>query len=125
MKEIIPAQRPMRCPETPDSIHLVENLVAPFCVIGPERTQRPGLDRAWDDLRRLYFVAFSRPENVLLMVGLTSQMGAAPRVTISSDWRLEKRGESVEHDSRSELALRSGTGSRRSDLKELEGVKCR
>jgi DNA helicase-2/ATP-dependent DNA helicase PcrA len=75
-----PAQRPMRCPETPDSIHLVENLVVPFCVIGPERTQRPGLDRAWDDLRRLYFVAFSRPENILLMVGLTSQMGAAPRV---------------------------------------------
>jgi ATP-dependent DNA helicase UvrD/PcrA len=59
---------------------LVENLVVPFCVIGPERTQRPGLDRAWDDLRRLYFVAFSRPENILLMVGLTSQMGAAPRV---------------------------------------------
>jgi DNA helicase-2/ATP-dependent DNA helicase PcrA len=75
-----PAQRPMRFPETPDSIHLIENLVVPFCVIGPERTQRPGLDRAWDDLRRLYFVAFSRPENVLLMVGLTSQIGAAPRV---------------------------------------------
>jgi len=74
------AQRPMRCPETPDSIHLVENLVAPFCVIGPERTQRPGLDRAWDDLRRLYFVAFSRPENVLIMVGLSFKTGATPRV---------------------------------------------
>ncbi|MGB9619276.1 MAG: hypothetical protein ACPL7K_02560, partial [Armatimonadota bacterium] len=29
-------------------------------------------DRAWDDLRRLYFVAFSRAQNVLLLVGLTS-----------------------------------------------------
>lgn len=74
------AQRRMRCPEAGDTVHKIENLIAPYCPIGPARTQRSLLDRAWDDLRRLYFVAFSRPENVLLMVGLTSQMGNAPRV---------------------------------------------
>jgi DNA helicase-2/ATP-dependent DNA helicase PcrA len=74
------AQRRLRYPETPDSVHIVEDLVAPFCPIGPARTQRPPLDRAWDDLRRLYFVACSRPENVLVMAGLTSQMGPAPKV---------------------------------------------
>ncbi len=74
------AQRGMRYPEEPDEVHIIEDLVAPYCPIGPARTQRPGLDRAWDDLRRLYFVACSRPENVLIMAGLTSQMGPAPRV---------------------------------------------
>ncbi len=74
------AQRRMRFPETPDTLHIVEDLIAPYCPIGPARAQRPLLDRAWDDLRRLYFVASSRPENVLILAGLTSQMGPAPRV---------------------------------------------
>ncbi|QYZ80350.1 ATP-dependent helicase [Methanofollis formosanus] len=34
--------------------------------------QRPGVDRAFDDLTRQYFVAFSRPQDVLLLVGLNS-----------------------------------------------------
>ncbi|EJG06165.1 UvrD/REP helicase [Methanofollis liminatans DSM 4140] len=34
--------------------------------------QRPGVDRAFDDLIRQYFVAFSRPQDVLLLVGLNS-----------------------------------------------------
>lgn len=74
------AQRMMRYPEKPDTVHIVEDLVAPYCPIGAARTQRQSLDRAWDDLRRLYFVACSRPENVLVLAGLTSQMGQAPKV---------------------------------------------
>ncbi len=74
------AQRPLRYPESGDQVHLIEQIVAPFCPIGPARTQRAALDRAWDDLRRLYFVAYSRPENVLLLVGLTPQIGPTPRV---------------------------------------------
>lgn len=74
------AQRGLRYPEDPDTVHLVEQIVAPYCPIGAERTQRDPVDRAWDDLRRLYYVAFSRPENVLLLAGLTSQVGPTPRV---------------------------------------------
>ena len=33
---------------------------------------RNGLDRAFDDIIRQYFVSFSRPENILLLVGLNS-----------------------------------------------------
>jgi DNA helicase-2/ATP-dependent DNA helicase PcrA len=66
-------QRPRRCPNQGDGVHLVEADVAPHCPVGPLRTARPDLRRAWDDLRRLYFVAYSRPENVLLLVGLTTQ----------------------------------------------------
>lgn len=67
-----PSQRRFRAPQAGDSVHNVEDDVANHCPIGSLRTNRSGLDRAWDDLRRLYFVAFSRPENVLLLVGLTS-----------------------------------------------------
>jgi len=66
-------QRRMRHPVQGDGVHLVEAAVAPHCPVGPLRTARSDLDRAWDDLRRLYFVAYSRPENVLLLVGLVSQ----------------------------------------------------
>ena len=73
-------QRRFRCPESPDQVHEIEQIVAPFCPVGNARTQRNPIDRAWDDLRRLYFVAFSRPQNALLLVGLTSQIGPNPRV---------------------------------------------
>jgi DNA helicase-2/ATP-dependent DNA helicase PcrA len=87
-------QRRFRCPEKPDSVHLVEDLIAPYCPVGTARTQRASIDRAWDDLRRLYFVGFSRPENILLLVGLTSQLGSAPRVrsVATGDTRSGQRG---------------------------------
>ena len=78
------AQKPRRCPDVGDSVHMVETDVAQFCPIGPLRTGRNDFDRAWDDLRRLYFVAYSRPENVLLLAGLTSQIGNRPVPCISA-----------------------------------------
>jgi DNA helicase-2/ATP-dependent DNA helicase PcrA len=75
-----PAQVPQRYPQVGDSLHAVEDYVAPFCPVGPARTQRAAVDRAWDDLRRLYYVSFSRAQNALLLVGLTSQLSNPPRV---------------------------------------------
>lgn len=37
-------------------------------------SQRSEKDRSFDDLTRLYFVAFSRAENVLLLIGLISSL---------------------------------------------------
>jgi DNA helicase-2/ATP-dependent DNA helicase PcrA len=74
------AQAPSRFPKVGDSLHSLETLVAPFTPVGPARIARSELQRAWDDLRRLYYVSYSRPQNVLLLVGLTSQTGATPRV---------------------------------------------
>ena len=68
-------QRRFRCPESPDQVHEIEQIVAPFCPVGNARTQRNPIDRAWDVLRRLYFVAFSRPQNALLLVGLHPRSG--------------------------------------------------
>jgi DNA helicase-2/ATP-dependent DNA helicase PcrA len=76
-------QRPRRYPTQGDGVHRVEADVAPHCPVGPLRTARVDIDRAWDDLRRLYFVAYSRPENVLLMVGLTTQTRINPVPCIS------------------------------------------
>jgi DNA helicase-2/ATP-dependent DNA helicase PcrA len=73
-----PAQRPFRYPNRGDSVHAVEDDTANYSPIGPVRMQRTAVDRAWDDIRRLYFVAYSRPHDVLLLVGLTSQL-AQPR----------------------------------------------
>lgn len=67
-------QRPFRYPNNPLDVHLTEDEIANFSPVGLSRQQRTGLDRAFDDLTRQYFVAQSRPQNILLFVGLTSQI---------------------------------------------------
>jgi DNA helicase-2/ATP-dependent DNA helicase PcrA len=66
------AQRWLRAPDEANSVHKVEDDIADFTEVGCLRTARTGRERAWDDLRRLYFVAFSRAQEVLLLVGLNS-----------------------------------------------------
>lgn len=48
----------------------LEDIMRRYSSLG--RTSRHGRDRAFDDLIRLYFVAFSRAQDVLLLVGLNS-----------------------------------------------------
>jgi DNA helicase-2/ATP-dependent DNA helicase PcrA len=45
-----------------------------------EQPQRSALDRAFDDLIRLYFEAYSRAKDVLLLVGLNSVRDRIPNV---------------------------------------------
>ena len=63
-------QRFRRFPESPSNVALLEDDLAPHCAIGPLRTTRTAIDRTFDDLVRLYYVAYSRPQCVLLLVGL-------------------------------------------------------
>ncbi|MFW6118919.1 MAG: UvrD-helicase domain-containing protein [Planctomycetota bacterium] len=67
-----PKQRFRRFPEEPSGTHLLEDDLAPYCDIGPLRTNRTALDRAFDDLIRLYYVAYSRAQSALVLVGLDS-----------------------------------------------------
>lgn len=67
-------QRRLRFPENGDSVHIIEDQVAQFTPIGEARTMRSQRQRAFDDLRRLYYVAKSRPQNLLLILGLTQQL---------------------------------------------------
>lgn len=59
-----------RFPANPSSVQNVEDDLAPFCQIGPLRQTRTGLQRSFDDLIRLYYVAYSRPECILMLVGV-------------------------------------------------------
>jgi DNA helicase-2/ATP-dependent DNA helicase PcrA len=59
-----------RFPDNASSVQNVEDDLATFCQIGPLRQARSGLQRSFDDLIRLYYVAYSRAECVLMLVGV-------------------------------------------------------
>lgn len=59
-----------RFPRTPGKACNLEDAIRPYSPLGV--STRSGLDRAFDDLTRQFFVAFSRAKDVLLLVGLNS-----------------------------------------------------
>lgn len=65
-----PRQRFLRFPEVPSATQRLEDDQAPYCNIGSLRTGRPALARAFDDLTRLYYVAYSRAQSLLMLVGI-------------------------------------------------------
>lgn len=74
-----------RFPRSGGKTHQLEDLMRPFSPLGAER--RSQLDRAFDDLFRQYFVAYSRPQKVLLLVGLSEAKpgGAINNVATGKD----------------------------------------
>jgi DNA helicase II / ATP-dependent DNA helicase PcrA len=72
-------QRFRRFPENPSSVAVMESELAPYCAVGAARMKRSDMDRTFDDLVRLHYVAYSRPQNVLLLVGVDKalQYGSA------------------------------------------------
>jgi DNA helicase-2/ATP-dependent DNA helicase PcrA len=63
-------QRQFRYPDDGDNVHFTEDHVAQFTPVGPARRVRSGRQRAFDDIKRLFYVAKSRAKNVLILVGL-------------------------------------------------------
>lgn len=63
-----PAQRFRRFPTEPSSVVIQEDDIEPY-LASPLRGHRSPIDRTFDDLVRLYYVAYSRPQSVLLLVG--------------------------------------------------------
>ncbi|MGF7119427.1 UvrD-helicase domain-containing protein [Methanobacterium oryzae] len=59
-----------RFPGTPGKSCTIEDNMREFSLLG--KPKRDALDRAFDDIIRQYFVAFSRSQNILLLVGLNS-----------------------------------------------------
>jgi ATP-dependent DNA helicase UvrD/PcrA len=64
-----PKQRFRRFPDSPSPVTLLEDDLSAYTPIGPLRTARSAIQRSFEDLIRLYYVAYSRPQNVLLLVG--------------------------------------------------------
>lgn len=63
-------QRFRRFPEDPSNVAEMEDDLAAHCAIGPLRMVRNAMERTFDDLVRLYYVAYSRAQSVLMLVGL-------------------------------------------------------
>lgn len=74
-----------RFPRDGGSTSNIEDELRPFSPVG--MPQRAGLDRAFDDLIRQYFVAYSRAQDVLLLVGLNSVRDSIPHVATGWDRR--------------------------------------
>jgi len=73
-----------RYPRGPGSTHNLEDLMRPH---SPLRTlARSGNDRAFDDLYRQFFVAFSRPQDVLLLVGLDATRPGGRCLNVATGW---------------------------------------
>ncbi len=80
-----PRQRFLRFPETPSSNVRQEDDIEPH-LDAPLRGHRTPIDRTFDDLKRLYYVAYSRPQSVLILVGnercLRYRSGAIPNIAL-------------------------------------------
>ena len=82
------AQRFRRFPEKPTSTQALEDDLAPYCAVGPLRTTRSALARTFDDLWRLYYVAYSRPQSLLMLVGVDRCLRYATAVRhVATGWR--------------------------------------
>ena len=86
------AQKSKRFPEGPSASHLQEDFMRTYSSIRKE--ERSGRDRAFDDLIRQYFVAFSRAEDVLLLVGLSKSGWGGTLENVASGW--DRRGAQTE-----------------------------
>ena len=72
----------MRFPTRPSAVHLDEDMVAPYSALGNLRQARESTIRARDDLKRKYFVAMSRAQSVLILVGHTRFINGKPLPSI-------------------------------------------
>lgn len=83
-------QRFRRYPEVPGPVQILENDMARYCSIGPLRTTRDALPRTFDDLVRLYYVAYSRPQSLLMLVGIDRCMRYNTTIRhVATAWRCD------------------------------------
>lgn len=81
-------QRGLRFPDEPSSTQHLENDMAPHSAVGPIRTARTALSRSFDDLVRLYYVAYSRPQSLLMLVGVDKCMQYNTSIRhVAAGWR--------------------------------------
>lgn len=83
-----PKQKFRRFPENPSNVALMESDLAPYTEVGRLRLVRGDLDRTFEDLVRLYYVAYSRAQTVLLLVGHNKLLqGDTSIKNVATFWR--------------------------------------
>ncbi len=84
-----------RFPSKGGMSHTLEDMIRPLS--GVTMPARTAVDRAFDDLERLYFVAFSRAQHVLVLVGLDKVKPASssvPNIAVGWDRSSTRHGAS-------------------------------
>lgn len=79
-----PAHAFKRFPTDGGPAHEMEDLLRPYTALGAP--SRSAVDRAFDDLYRQFFVAYSRPQEVLLLVGLTTTLPGGAISNVAMGW---------------------------------------
>lgn len=67
-----PKQRFKRFPDMASNVAQMEDDLAAYSNIGSLRVKRTAIDRTFEDLVRLYYVAYSRPQTAVILVGHTN-----------------------------------------------------
>lgn len=86
------SQRFRRFPDEVSSVVRLEDDLAAVTPVGLARCQRTGMQRTFEDLVRLYYVAYSRPQSLLMLVGC--QQGLQFRTKIKNVAKFWRRDES-------------------------------
>jgi DNA helicase-2/ATP-dependent DNA helicase PcrA len=81
-----PKNRFRRFPDQPSRVHRLEAELAPCSPIGTLRMTRADLDRAFEDLVRLYYVAYSRAQDAMLLVGLDTCLKYTTTIKHVATW---------------------------------------
>jgi DNA helicase-2/ATP-dependent DNA helicase PcrA len=81
-------QKFKRFPEDESSVVRMENDLASATPVGAARLQRSGMQRTFEDLIRLYYVAYSRPQSLLLLVGCQQGLQYKTKIkNVAKFWR--------------------------------------
>jgi len=78
------AHRFKRFPEKGGTPHTMEDLLRPHTALNAP--SRGGRDLTFDDLYRQFFVAYSRPQEVLLLVGLNPTLPGGSALNVATGW---------------------------------------
>lgn len=81
-------QKFKRFPEEESSVVRMENDLAGATPVGAARLQRTGMQRTFEDLIRLYYVAYSRPQSLLMLVGCHQGLQYKTKIrNVAKFWR--------------------------------------
>lgn len=81
-------QRFKRFPDNPSNVAKLEDDLASFTPVGPLRTRRTAIERTFEDLIRLYYVAYSRAQTALLLVGHTNLLAYSTTIrNVATFWQ--------------------------------------
>lgn len=84
-------QRFRRFPDRPSSVAVLEDDLVHCTPIGALRTARSALQRSFEDIIRLFYVAYSRPQSVLMIVGCLQGLRYNTTIpNVATFWRSDR-----------------------------------